>query len=513
MSGKTRKLSTRRRHDKNTVAVYHDQDQVSKPCSSTAPSSTQMKPSLNPLTLDLKNATISATPSRSHLVGVRVVQRRAILISGLSSNVAKEKVLKRHDYFGKYGRICKCVVDPERTATALTTENLKNLHCSSTAYIAFMNERNALHAVRASNGTMVGKGIITTSLATLRYCDHFLKGNHCDDIDCLLLHELVDDRTAAATLATAASTQGNENVSSAARLLTAATSAVEKGRRRCRQVTPKGKESPSGVVSFSESSFFSHDFGVDRDAVDLPAARELFKDDDCGPRKNEDVWTAGRQSRDLVRRRSDGPWAIKSPIMIASENNKNKKAQFLTPPRISTNLLKKSHEDNAISYSPPPIGGTILANASTDWTRHSTSRSTHASNTCSYFSDLCTRHTVLPTPPLSNQALSLHHLIQQPPWAASCQDFSHVPHNQHHELHGGYHYLTSRGCNSVPMMISSYLQQQQQQHKLQSQYSIPLAPPPPMTRVAGSPNPLLFQGYHPCHVNATTTNGDYGGGW
>lgn len=49
---------------------------------------------------------------RKHLVNVRVVQKNLVFVVGLPPRLADPEVLKRHEYFGKYGKIHKVVINP-----------------------------------------------------------------------------------------------------------------------------------------------------------------------------------------------------------------------------------------------------------------------------------------------------------------------------------------------------------------------------------------------------------------
>ena len=50
--------------------------------------------------------------NRRHLADVRVVQKNLVFIVGLSQRLADIEVLKKQEYFGKFGKILKVVVNP-----------------------------------------------------------------------------------------------------------------------------------------------------------------------------------------------------------------------------------------------------------------------------------------------------------------------------------------------------------------------------------------------------------------
>lgn len=49
--------------------------------------------------------------SRKHLASVRVVQRNLVFVVGLPPRLADPEILKRHEYFGKFGKIHKVVIN------------------------------------------------------------------------------------------------------------------------------------------------------------------------------------------------------------------------------------------------------------------------------------------------------------------------------------------------------------------------------------------------------------------
>uniref|UniRef100_UPI003AAB6FB1 CCR4-NOT transcription complex subunit 4 isoform X9 n=1 Tax=Centroberyx gerrardi TaxID=166262 RepID=UPI003AAB6FB1 len=92
------------------------------------------------------------TENRKHLASVRVVQRNLVFVVGLSQRLADPEVLKRPEYFGKFGKIHKVVIN------------------NSTSYAGSQ-----------------------ASLGTTKYCSYFLKSMQCPKPDCMYLHELGDE--------------------------------------------------------------------------------------------------------------------------------------------------------------------------------------------------------------------------------------------------------------------------------------------------------------------------------
>ena len=54
---------------------------------------------------------LKITENRKHLANVRVVQKNLVFVVGLSPRLAEPETLKKTDYFGKFGRIQKVVIN------------------------------------------------------------------------------------------------------------------------------------------------------------------------------------------------------------------------------------------------------------------------------------------------------------------------------------------------------------------------------------------------------------------
>ena len=118
-------------------------------------------------------------PSRRHLSNVRVVQKNLVYVIGLPHRVVNnEALLRRNDFFGKYGKIHKVVIN-------------KNNHYNSganptvSAYITFARKEDASHCVRATDKSTVDGRVLRASLGTTKYCSNFLRNQSCPNPDCM----------------------------------------------------------------------------------------------------------------------------------------------------------------------------------------------------------------------------------------------------------------------------------------------------------------------------------------
>jgi len=128
---------------------------------------------------------------RKSLANVRVVQKNLVYVIGLPNRVSAHDVnsqglLRKHEYFGQYGKILKIVVN-------------RNNHYNSgpnptvSAYITYARNEDASACVRAIDKSTLDGRILRASLGTTKYCSSFLRGISCPNPDCMYLHELGDE--------------------------------------------------------------------------------------------------------------------------------------------------------------------------------------------------------------------------------------------------------------------------------------------------------------------------------
>ncbi|XP_046676647.1 CCR4-NOT transcription complex subunit 4 isoform X2 [Homalodisca vitripennis] len=125
------------------------------------------------------------TENRKHLANVRVVQRNLVFVVGLPMRLADAEILKKHEYFGKYGKIHKVVINQ-------STSYAGSQGPSASAYVTYQRADDALRAIQSVNNIMVDGRTVKTSLGTTKYCSHFMKNQTCPKGDCMYLHDLGD---------------------------------------------------------------------------------------------------------------------------------------------------------------------------------------------------------------------------------------------------------------------------------------------------------------------------------
>lgn len=116
---------------------------------------------------------------------MRVVQKNLVFVVGLPPRLADAEILKKHEYFGKYGKIHKVVINPSTTYAGVQGP-------SASAYVTYVHNNDALRAIQSVNNITIDGRSIKTSLGTTKYCSHFMKNQVCPKPDCMYLHELGD---------------------------------------------------------------------------------------------------------------------------------------------------------------------------------------------------------------------------------------------------------------------------------------------------------------------------------
>lgn len=122
--------------------------------------------------------------SRKHLASYRVLQKNLVYVVGLSARVADPEMLKKPEYFGKYGKITK-------VAVGTTTSGVVG-SASHTAYVTYMRVEEALRAIQGVQNALVDGRVVKASLGTTKYCSSFLRSQSCYKPECMYLHDMAD---------------------------------------------------------------------------------------------------------------------------------------------------------------------------------------------------------------------------------------------------------------------------------------------------------------------------------
>lgn len=131
------------------------------------------------------NGYYSSHPGEKILQNVRVRQRNLVYVVGLPPSVAQEDILRKKEYFGKFGKILKISIISKIQAI--------NLRKTATAYIAYKREQDAMQAIKETNSSIIEGRIIKAAYGTTKYCSFFLRNQTCNNPTCAYLHELAQE--------------------------------------------------------------------------------------------------------------------------------------------------------------------------------------------------------------------------------------------------------------------------------------------------------------------------------
>ncbi|KAF2874589.1 hypothetical protein BDV95DRAFT_488127 [Massariosphaeria phaeospora] len=126
--------------------------------------------------------------SRKHLAGLRVVQKNLVYVTGLTPTIREDRLLdtlRGSDYFGQYGKIIKIVVSKAR-------ENAQHQQ-SVGVYVTFARKEDAAACIAAVDGSQNGDRTLRAQYGTTKYCSAYLRGEQCNNRNCMFLHEPGED--------------------------------------------------------------------------------------------------------------------------------------------------------------------------------------------------------------------------------------------------------------------------------------------------------------------------------
>ncbi|KAK3902191.1 hypothetical protein C8A05DRAFT_44337 [Staphylotrichum tortipilum] len=126
--------------------------------------------------------------NRKNLVGVRVVQKNLVYVTGLTPTVREDELLKtlrKPEFFGQYGNILKISIS-SRKGTDGQNQSLG-------VYVTFEKKEDAARCIQAVNGSHNGDRVLRAQLGTTKYCSAWLRHEQCTNRQCMFLHELGDE--------------------------------------------------------------------------------------------------------------------------------------------------------------------------------------------------------------------------------------------------------------------------------------------------------------------------------
>jgi CCR4-NOT transcription complex subunit 4 len=125
--------------------------------------------------------------NRKNLVGVRVVQKNLVYVTGLTPTVREDELLKtlrQKEFFGQYGNIQKISISNRKS---------DGHNPSLGIYVTFEKKEDAARCIQAVNGSQNGDRTLRAQLGTTKYCSAWLRHEVCSNRQCMFLHELGDE--------------------------------------------------------------------------------------------------------------------------------------------------------------------------------------------------------------------------------------------------------------------------------------------------------------------------------
>lgn len=126
--------------------------------------------------------------ARKNLVGIRVVQKNLVYVTGLTPTVREDELLKtlrQPQFFGQYGNIQKISISNRK--------NSDGQNQSLGIYVTYETPEEARRCIEAVNGSQNGDRVLKAQLGTTKYCSAWLRHEQCTNRNCMFLHELGDE--------------------------------------------------------------------------------------------------------------------------------------------------------------------------------------------------------------------------------------------------------------------------------------------------------------------------------
>ena len=141
---------------------------------------------------DIKNHYVYNSNKRQcpkdELLEARIITKNLVYIIGLSPSLANKEKLIKYEYLGQYGTIIKIVINRNK---AFYQNNINEPTYS--AYVTYSKPEEASIAILCLDNIIIDNHTIKASFGTTKYCSYFLKGNICNNKDCVFLHQLADE--------------------------------------------------------------------------------------------------------------------------------------------------------------------------------------------------------------------------------------------------------------------------------------------------------------------------------
>lgn len=215
--------------------------------------------------------------NRKNLVGVRVVQKNLVYVTGLNPTVREDELLKtlrKQEYFGQYGNIQKISISNRKTPDGSPSLGI---------YITFEKKEEANTCIQSVNGSTNDDRVLKAQLGTTKYCSAWLRHEQCTNRQCMFLHELGDEEDS----------YTRQDLSSMNSINTQRPLAVAASRSASRQQT---RASPAVTHAQPMARSHSRDESENGDGSALPAAASWARNPQIRSRRGSHATSAAAPS-------------------------------------------------------------------------------------------------------------------------------------------------------------------------------------------------------------------------
>lgn len=111
---------------------------------------------------------------------IRIIKKDLVYVMDLPADLASEKLLSSHEYFGQYGSVKKIIIN--KWKSPLKTQNYTYLY---SAYVTFSKKEEAALTILALDGSNFRDKTLKISYGMTKYCNSYLRGQKCLNQECL----------------------------------------------------------------------------------------------------------------------------------------------------------------------------------------------------------------------------------------------------------------------------------------------------------------------------------------
>ncbi|XP_037931947.1 CCR4-NOT transcription complex subunit 4-like [Teleopsis dalmanni] len=120
---------------------------------------------------------------QTNLAELRILQKNLVFVVGLPPRLTNPEILKKPEFFGKYGQVERIVINPN-------TRYMGTQSQTAAVYVTYTHADDALKAIQCTNNLDIDGWLIRSNLGLTKYCHHFVRNEQCVKKDCSFLHSL-----------------------------------------------------------------------------------------------------------------------------------------------------------------------------------------------------------------------------------------------------------------------------------------------------------------------------------